>query len=421
MLAMRSIFVAVVAFSLPLHAKNEKRATNPLDNATQAIKATMDQFKVPGISIAIIDGDNIYSDVSLTKIEYIRATHSRLTHQGYGYATLPGTPATENTLWEAGSTTKAFTAAALAHIIDSQNFTKLAAGWQTPIASILPTDFVLADRWATAHVTLLDAATHRTGLPRHDLAWIAGNDTQEPGDIVRNLRNLPLSLEPRVALQYCNLMYLTLTHAISTLTGSRYKDLIRTIILEPLGMDSTYFDRYDAITSGNALATGYFWDRDKQEYQSRPRPNVRFYGGAGASISTVKDYAKWVKCLITQSKPFSANVHNQIRTPGMIGSAEPLLGADSYGYSLGWEKLSFHGTSLYRHSGTTATFGAGVFWLPEIKFGVVIFGNAGNAANMAEYVIAWKLMEDKLNIEQKNRYPAAEPWVFLHSSVRSKC
>lgn len=40
--------------------------------------------------------------------------------------------------------------------------------WTTPIAQIIPADFVLADPWATEHITLEDALSHRTGLPRHD-------------------------------------------------------------------------------------------------------------------------------------------------------------------------------------------------------------------------------------------------------------
>lgn len=329
--------------------------------------------------------------------------------KGFGYATLPNTRATEYTLWEGGSSNKAFTAATVAQMIDSGNYKGLAAGWQTPIVSILPDDFVLAHPWATTHLTLQDAATHRTGMPRHDLTWIAGNDTQTPQSIVRNLRNLPLSLEPRVALQYCNLMYITLTHVIQTLTNNWYGDVVRETVLEPLGMNSTYFDRNDALASGNEMATGYFWDADKKEYQSRPRPNVRFYGGAGSIISNIKDYSKWIKCLLTQGKPFSPAVHAQIRSAAMIGAAEPPLGADSYGYGLGWEKMGFHGTTMYRHAGTTSVFGAGVYWLPDLNYGVVMLGNNGNVANFAEYVIVYKLIEDKMGIPEDKRYPTTGP------------
>lgn len=40
--------------------------------------------------------------------------------------------------------------------------------WTTPISQIIPDDFVLSDAWATEHLTLEDALSHRTGLPRHD-------------------------------------------------------------------------------------------------------------------------------------------------------------------------------------------------------------------------------------------------------------
>lgn len=86
---------------------------------------------------------------------------------------------TPSTLFYGASTSKAFTAAALSMMIQSGNYTVPALpgatntarlAWDTPVHDIIPGDFVLADAWATTHVTLEDALSHRTGLPRHDKA-----------------------------------------------------------------------------------------------------------------------------------------------------------------------------------------------------------------------------------------------------------
>lgn len=119
-----------------------------------------------------------------------------------------------STLFYTGSTTKAFTAAVLALMIESEDEKKSAplsaGGWQTPISSLIREDFVLQDDWATTHLTLEDALSHRTGFPRHDkaLASYYGEDHHPltVGDFVRSLRDLPMVNEPRVEWRYCNYM-----------------------------------------------------------------------------------------------------------------------------------------------------------------------------------------------------------------------
>ncbi|KXH59769.1 hypothetical protein CSAL01_06418 [Colletotrichum salicis] len=93
--------------------------------------------------------------------------------RGYGYAVLNSTPVTPHTLYYTGSTTKSFTAAGISLLIDNANATSSVYPgliWKTPVSDILSDDFVLSDDWATAHITLEDALSHRTGYPRHDMA-----------------------------------------------------------------------------------------------------------------------------------------------------------------------------------------------------------------------------------------------------------
>ncbi|KAM4067628.1 beta-lactamase [Hirsutella rhossiliensis] len=130
----------------------------------------LEQWKVPGMSIAIVDGHDVFA-------------------KGFGLATLPDTPSTPETLFYVGSTTKAQTAALMAQLIDSKAYPALSRGWSTPISSILRDDFLLQDEWATSHITLDDAASHRTGMAAHDNSWhreINGSKASLQ-DIVRGL------------------------------------------------------------------------------------------------------------------------------------------------------------------------------------------------------------------------------------------
>jgi len=73
----------------------------------------------------------------------------------------PPVPVMPNTLFCGGSTTKAFTAAAMSMLVDTGSL-----GWKTKVVDVLREDFVLQDEYATREITIEDILSHRTGMPR---------------------------------------------------------------------------------------------------------------------------------------------------------------------------------------------------------------------------------------------------------------
>ncbi|KAH7237881.1 beta-lactamase/transpeptidase-like protein [Fusarium solani] len=361
---------------------------NPLtEDFASFVTETLDKWKVPGLSVAVVDGDQVFAE-------------------GYGFARLPDEPATPETLWYAASTTKAQTAATLARLINSGDHPALANGWSTTISSIIHDDFVLQDAWATEHITLDDAVSHRTGMAAHDKSYARVVEGKEanPKDVVRNLRNLPLTTEPRLKYSYTNSMYTTLSHVIETVTGKWLGDVMKELIWAPLDMNSTFFDLQDANDAPHQLASGYYWDEKEGKYGEVPFMSVTELSGAGAVISNVLDYAKWVKCLLHEAPPFSKEVHKDIKSPRMLESTQPDVPNDIVTYALGWRRTLFKGHVMYIHSGGLHAYGAQVYWLPEIKYGVVAFANTATTSNAAEEVLAWKLIQDRLGIPDNERF-----------------
>lgn len=333
--------------------------------------------------------------------------------KGFGFATFPDVKATPETLFLAGSTTKAFVAATLAQMIDSANYSALSNGWSTPISSIIRNDFVLQDAWSTSHITLEDAVSHRTGMPRHDLASVStGKNGQvwSAGEAVRNLRNLKPSTQLRTTWQYCNLMFVTLGHVIETLTGQWLGDTIRDIIWEPLGMNASFGDTKHAQAAPEHLATGYIWDHDRKKYKELPSESMREHGGAGLVISNVVDYAKWVKCLLHKTGPFSESVHQDIRRPRMLAPPQKRTGPGQTNYGLAWHEKVAHGAVVLYHGGAEMAYGAQVYWLPEHKYGVIALANTvPEFSTAAEEVIVWRLIEDKLQVPEQDRFNISGP------------
>lgn len=318
--------------------------------------------------------------------------------QGYGFATLPDTPATPETLWYAGSTTKAFTAGVLAHMIDSKKYPELSSGWQTPIVSIIRDDFVLQDQSATQHTTLEDAVCHRTGQFDPGLGWQNNSTIKE---IVRNMRNYPLSFPPRTKFQYNNDMFCVLSHVIETLTGKWIGKVFQDMFWRPLNMNATYLDLQQAMDAPQHLSTGYRWDKNSEEYVALDNLPTGPISGAGAIISNVVDYAKWIQCLLREGDPLNKDTHQDIRTPRFIEEPTPKQGLDVSLYGLAWWRTTLHGHVVYWHSGSTGTHGTLVYWLPHVDYGVVMMMNYPSPARQ---VLMRRLVEDRLGTAPKDRY-----------------
>jgi CubicO group peptidase (beta-lactamase class C family) len=105
---------------------------------------------------------------------------------------------TPSTLYFTGSTTKAFTAAIISILVDDiEKYPSIQ--WDTPICQLIREDLVLENDYATTHTTIEDALSHRSGLPGHDRSY-DGSKTSVTG-IVRSLRHLPITTEPRTKYQ----------------------------------------------------------------------------------------------------------------------------------------------------------------------------------------------------------------------------
>lgn len=266
--------------------------------------------------------------------------------EGYGTSKFPDIPVTPDTMFYGASTTKAFIAAALSLIVDDdESFPHVK--WQTPIAQIIPNDFVLEDDYSTLHLTLEDAATHRTGMPRHDWSIIGGNQTI--GDVVRSLRYLPLTEPLRTTFQYCNLMYITLSHVIESLVGQWTGTFLAERIWTPLNMTSTYFSLSDARKSGRPLAQSYYWRTDSETFTAVDPNDETSTEGAGGVISSVSDYSKWIRMMIDRTGPISERGHHDLTTPRIL--EEELSNNFYVFYGYGWEIEMYRGYEIITHSG----------------------------------------------------------------------
>ncbi|RAK98457.1 beta-lactamase/transpeptidase-like protein [Aspergillus ibericus CBS 121593] len=332
------------------------------------VEKLLGKWKIPGLSIAIVHGSSTYA-------------------KAYGIASFPSTPMTVDSLFSTCSTTKAFTAAALSLAIDDSKSTPNPISWSTPVSSLIRDDFVLSTPSATAHTTIEDILSHRSGLPGHFGVMAFAFPDEDLCTAVRKLRHLPLAYPPRTKFNYCNHMFMVASYLIEQINGEDMGTTLKKRIWDPLGMSDTYFsvDEVKGIpTASERLVKGYTWNPETNSYHEEPYMNYTPITGTGAMVSNVLDYAKWLRALVYQTGPISPEGHTALRLPRtVIAQADwdnMLAPPGAYHlYTMGWFVDYYHGEQIYWHTGSWYGFGIMVGFLPARGFAFAMMGNTQNA------------------------------------------
>ena len=382
---------------IPIHRDRlaeSSSSDNPLNARFNArVEFVIAKFHVPGLSISVVHGKETYA-------------------KGYGFAMLPNAAATPETLYYCASTTKSFTAAAVLKLIENDEGTANPLSLKTKIQSLIRDDFVLEDTYATSHATLEDALSHRTGMAAHDGSYGWPNASLK--GVVRNLRNLPTASELREQWQYCNIMYILLSYTVESLSGMWLGHFLRKAFWEPLGMNSTFFSLADAQRAGGSggpkLAVGYIWDNTTQEYMTTPYVDSPIVSGAGAIISNVLDYAKFLRAMLTMDeKILTRTSFLELRTPRMITETAgdtiiPFwLRPEMYG--LGWQISTYRGYRVFSHSGGAFGFAANMLYIPELGNGVglTLLANGHATSGFIAAILSYELIDEVIGVPNDER------------------
>jgi CubicO group peptidase (beta-lactamase class C family) len=370
------------------------------------VEKLLDIHHVPGMSIAIVHNSKIQCKVCKRCNHVTCGSIFTVIAQGYGFSQLPATPATPDTLYFAGSTTKAMTSAAAGKIVHSEDATFKNIKWTTPIATVLGEDFVLTDDYATSHMSIEDALSHRSGLPAHDVSY--GWSSQSLLDCIRSLRHLPFSTDFRTGWLYNNILYGAVGAVIERLIGKDLSAVLEDWFWKPLGMTSTTLSLDKALAMqddcGNTrLARGYYWTKD-DFYVPDAYPDFTPVAAAGAAISSVRDFSLWVKALLEASAGssdasslLSGDLFQDLVTPrSIVPSLYASLWKDCNGVTtcaLGWLVQNLGSRTLISHGGGLVGFGTCVYLLPEEGFGFISMGNTVGSSNIVGNKLFFELLK----------------------------
>ncbi|CAK7205696.1 hypothetical protein SEUCBS139899_008475 [Sporothrix eucalyptigena] len=363
----------------------KKTATkkSPLNAEFQKlVQETLDKWHIQGVAVAVVDGDETWAE-------------------GYGIAAMPDVPVRPSTLFYTGSTSKSFTAAAASLLVDDNDmFPKVQ--WTTPMSELIRDDFVLPDDYATANVTLEDALSNRSGLAGQEMTLGRPRSIR---DYVRTLRHFTMSKPIRTTWQYCNGMFVAVGHMIEVLTGKDLASFLKERVWGPLGMTSTFWSLADAQgyaaspDNDATVAIPYAWDEAASQFAEIPYFGG-VLGGAGAVISSVVDYAAYIRCIMRQTAPLSPAGHTALRQPrAFCPQMLPQL-KKQMTYSLGWMLATYHKEDVLLHPGGLEGMTATMILFPERDWGVLVFSNSDGPGRET---LAWHLIDEMLGVPKEER------------------
>jgi CubicO group peptidase (beta-lactamase class C family) len=309
------------------------------DEVDDFIRPEMAKHRIPGVALAVVRAG---------KPQKIAA---------YGLANVElDVPVSPDTVFEIGSITKQFTAAA---ILLLQQQGKLSV--DDSINRYLP---FTPPQWE--EITIRHLLSHTSGIKNY--TGLDGFEVRRhlsPEQFIREIAAYPLDFAPGHSWKYCNTGYNLLGFIIEKASGKNYWEFLSERIFRPLGMNATT-NRLPALVITNRAAgyeqTNHIWinrDNDLTDVFS-----------AGAIISTVGDLVKWDvaldgdQLLTRQSKEL-------MWTPGTQGGGKQLH------YGLGWSIESFKGHSNIGHGGSTSGFSASLQRFPDQKLTVIVLTNTG--------------------------------------------
>lgn len=331
------------------------------------VAAAAAELEVPGASVGILhDGRELYAHHGVTSVEHPLEVD-------------------ENTLFQFGSTGKTFTATAMLRLVE-QGLVDLDA----PVRRYVP-ELRLKDEGVAATVTVLQLLNHTAGWAG-DLMHDTGNGDDALARYVELMADLEQEFPPGTSVSYNNASLSLAGRVIEKVTGTTYEQAVRDLVLDPLGLENSWFFPNEIMT--RRFAVGHTQKPDGQIVVARPWAMARGSAPAGGISANSRDLLAWARFHLGDgtaadgTRLLSQEMLQRMQQPtvDMAGSA---LG-DAVGIS--WLLRDVDGVRLVSHGGTTNGQHSSFVMVPEHGLAISVMSNCGpNGPQLNEQVTAWAL------------------------------
>lgn len=329
----------------------------------QLVRDEMEFFDIPGVAVAIIEGDEV------------------IYAQGFGVRDLAsGAPFTPETQFRIGSTTKSMTSMLVAQLVDEG-----VISWDTPVTDLFP-DFETSNPELTAQLTVADLMGMGTGLVSDAFGSITWADWTID-TLLDAIGAMTIGGEYGELFSYNNEVYALAGYAATVADGlsptlDNYKTLMQERIFDPIGMESAIITD-DLTHLSDNYSESYETSLIDGEQTLMGNPPIALLAPAGAVWTNIDDMARYV---ITQmnggvtpdgTRIVSEDSLAHTWQPGVVISAGE-LGIENIDYAMGWVTETYQGIPVRYHDGGWAGYRTQMMIMPEDDVALISFTNSAN-------------------------------------------
>ena len=342
------------------------------DEVDDFVRATMEEQKIPGISIAVVR----------------EGKPARV--QGYGLANIElEVPVTPDTIFQSGSVGKQFTAAGIL-LLAEQGKLKL----DDPLALHFPSAPASWHR-----ITIRHLLTHTSGIKdSEDDAYEARRDYTEE-ELLEISFKFPLELAPGSQWSYCNTGYMILGILTSKLTDMHWSEFQKQRIFEPAGMTTARVISESDIIKNRA--DGYERNEEGELRNQEWVPPSDNTLADGSLYVTARDMVAWDAAL-RERRLLSEASYDAWWTPVSLGDGI------TFPYGFGWSLNEQRGRRLIEHGGSWQGFRAAIARYAEDKLTVVVLANAAGTPTEAMAHEIAGIVDDDLRLPDP-KAPGVDP------------
>lgn len=287
------------------------------------------------------------------------ASRGRMLHLAtYGLASVElAVPVSEQTVFEIGSISKQFVAAATMLLVEDRLLSL-----DDPIHKFLPW---LPGEWLG--VTVRQLLNHTSGIP--DYEEIRSYDVYRfrltPEEVIRIANARPMDFAPGTGWYYSNTGYFLLSMIVERLAGAPLGEVLAQKIFAPLAMTATRMADPERIIAHRAA--GYWVDKAGELINRNPTETSSTLG-AGGLLSSAADLAKWDAAL------YGDDLLSKASRDAMWAATILPDGQDTE-YGFGWRVTPYLGLASQNHTGQVAGFNTNFARFPDQDAAVIVFMN----------------------------------------------
>ena len=336
----------------------EERVVSDTAELRQVVETAMEELGVPGVALGLIrDGQEYTAGFGITNVNHPLDVDA-------------------DTLFQIGSITKTFLGTAVMRLVE-QGKLQL----DTPVSEYIP-DFTMQDVGAASSVTMRHLLNHTAGWTG-DYFDDTGTGEDAIDRMVRQMAEIPQLTPLGEMFSYNNAGFYVAGRVIEIVTGQPFEAALKELVLDPLGMQMTFFFPDDVMV--HRFAVGHGGKGDDLKVMT-PWALARCANPAGGLASSVNDMLTYAR--------FQLGEQPQILSDASVTTMRtPSKAIDTFGNHVGvtWMLRNIGDVRIITHSGGTNGQISLFLTVPERGFGMVILTNNGSGGQLTTRVMKWAL------------------------------